>query len=86
VSRDVSFEEEMVSSPPHPSIVQREPVEPMETFEPVDPVDVPRDIAVGQQRLVWAHQTLQKAERYALLVVLSEKVRDLRVSRAMLQP
>jgi hypothetical protein len=84
----------MVSSAPHPSVIQREPVEPMEIIEPVDlvhlvdpvhPVDVPRDIAVGRKRPAWAHQTLQEAKRYTLLVVLSEKVRDLRVSRVMLQ-
>jgi hypothetical protein len=48
---DSEMQEEVVSSPPHPSIVQREPVEPMETVEPVDlvdPVDVPRDIAVKE--------------------------------------
>jgi hypothetical protein len=41
---DSERQEEMVSSPPHPSTVQREPIEPMETVEPVDhvdPVDVP---------------------------------------------
>jgi hypothetical protein len=58
---DSETREEMVSSPPHPSVVQREPIEPMETVEPVDPVDpvhpidVPRDIAVGRQRYAWAH-------------------------------
>jgi hypothetical protein len=36
---DSEREEEMVSSPPHPSVVQREPVEPVETVEPVDPID-----------------------------------------------
>jgi hypothetical protein len=83
---DSETQEEMVSSPPHPSIVQREPVEPVDPVDPVHHVDVPRDIAVGRQRPSWAHQTLQEAEKYVLLVVLSEKVRDLRDSQAMLQP
>jgi hypothetical protein len=74
-----------VSSPPHPSVAQKETVEPVDLVDLVHLVDVPRDIAVGRQRPAWAHQTLQEAERYALLVVLSEKVRDLRDSRAMLQ-
>jgi hypothetical protein len=58
---DSERQEEMVSSLPHPSTIQREPVEPMETVEPVDPVDpvdhvdVPRDIAVGRKRPAWAH-------------------------------
>jgi hypothetical protein len=34
-------QEEMVSSPPHPSVARKE------TIDPVDPVGVPRDIAVG---------------------------------------
>jgi hypothetical protein len=68
---DSEKQEEMVSSPPHPSTVQREPVEPVETIEfvdpvdPIDPVDVPRDIVVGQKRPTWARQTLQKAEGHA---------------------
>jgi hypothetical protein len=41
---DSERQEEMVSSPPHPSVVQRELVE---LVDLVDPVDVPRDIAVG---------------------------------------
>ena len=50
---DSEREEEMVSSPPHPSAVQREPDELVETIEPIDPVDpvhpidVPREITVG---------------------------------------
>jgi hypothetical protein len=35
---DSERQEEKVSSPPHPSAVQREPIEPMETVEPFDPV------------------------------------------------
>jgi hypothetical protein len=45
----------MVYSPPHPSTVQREIVEPMEI---VEPVDFPRDIAVGRKRHAWPRQTL----------------------------
>jgi hypothetical protein len=65
---DSEKHEEMVSSPPHPSIIQREPIELVETIEPVDPVDpidhvdVPRDIAVGRKRPAWAHRTLQEVE------------------------
>jgi hypothetical protein len=36
---DSEKQEKMVSSPPHPSTIQREPIEPMETIELVDPVD-----------------------------------------------
>jgi hypothetical protein len=36
IETDSEREEEMVSSPPHPSAVQREPVEPIETVDPVD--------------------------------------------------
>jgi hypothetical protein len=79
---DSETQEEIVSSPPYPSIAQKETVDPV---DPVHPIDVPRDITVGRQRPTWAHQTLQEAERYALLMVLLEKVRDLRDSRAMLQ-
>jgi hypothetical protein len=61
----------MVSSSPHPSAVQREPVESVETIEPIDPVDpidpidVPRDIAVGRKRPACARQTLPEAEGHA---------------------
>jgi hypothetical protein len=79
---DSERQEEMVSSPPHPSVAQKKTVE---LVDPIHHVDVPRDIAIGWQRSAWAHQTLQEAERYALLVVLSKKVRDLRDSQAMLQ-
>jgi hypothetical protein len=47
------MQEEMVSSPPHPSVVHRELVDPMEVvdhvdpIDPVHPIDVPRDIVVG---------------------------------------
>jgi hypothetical protein len=50
---DSEKREEMVSSPPHPSIVQREPIEPIDTVDLVDPVnivnhvDVSRDISVS---------------------------------------
>jgi hypothetical protein len=76
-------QEEMVSSPPHPSVAQKETVELVDPVDPLHPIDVPRDITVGWQRHAWAHQDLQEAERYALLVVLSEKVRDIGDSRAM---
>jgi hypothetical protein len=52
---DSETQEEMVSSPPHPSVAQKETVEPV---DPVHLVDIPRDIAVGRQRSTWAHQTL----------------------------
>jgi hypothetical protein len=51
---DRETHEEMVSSLHHPSIVQRELVEPMEVVElvdpvdPVHPIDVPRDIEIGR--------------------------------------
>ena len=45
---DNEKQEEMVSSPPHPSTIQREPVELVDLVDRVDPVDVPRDISVGQ--------------------------------------
>jgi hypothetical protein len=50
---DSEKREDMVSSPPHPSIVQREPIEPIDTVDLVDPVnivnhvDVSRDISVS---------------------------------------
>jgi hypothetical protein len=44
---DSEKKEETIPSPP--STVKRETI----TY-PVDPVDVPRDIAVGQKRPVWA--------------------------------
>jgi hypothetical protein len=71
-----------MTSPPHPSTVQRELVEPV---DPDNPVDIPRDITVGRKRLAWAHQTLQEAEGHATPVVLSERARDHRDIRAMLQ-
>jgi hypothetical protein len=51
-------QEKMVSSPPHPSTIQREPVEPIDLVDLVDLVDVPRNIVVGRKRLAWACQTL----------------------------
>jgi hypothetical protein len=53
--------EEMVPSPPHPPIVQRETIEPIDLIDPVDPIApvyVPKDILVGQKRPAWARQTL----------------------------
>jgi hypothetical protein len=50
--------EEIVPSPP--SAVQKET-----TIDPVNPValvDIPRNIAVGHKRPVWARQTLQEVE------------------------
>jgi hypothetical protein len=46
----------MVSSPPHPSAVQRERIEPVETVVPIDsvdpidrvhPIDVSKEITIG---------------------------------------
>ena len=52
-----------------PSIVQRETniilVDPVVPVDPVTPVNVPRDIAVGHKRPVWARQNLQEAEEHA---------------------
>jgi hypothetical protein len=65
---DSERQEEMVPSPPHPPIVQREIVEPIDPIDLIDhvaPVDVPRDIAVGRKRPTWAHQTLQEVEGHA---------------------
>jgi hypothetical protein len=73
VSRDVIFEEEIAfrrskesqmendneTIPSPPSTVQRETIiDPIDLVDPVAPVDVPRDIAVGHKRPVWAQQTL----------------------------
>jgi hypothetical protein len=44
---DNETQEEMVSSPPHLSIVQIDPVEPVDLVDLVHPIDVPRDIVVG---------------------------------------
>jgi hypothetical protein len=55
----------MVPSPPHPSTIQRETVEPIDPIDPADPialVDVSRNIAVGWKRPAWARQTLQEEE------------------------
>jgi hypothetical protein len=65
---DSERQEEMVPSPPHPPVVQRETIEPIDPIDLVDHValvDVPRDIAVGQKRPTWARQTLQEAEGHA---------------------
>jgi hypothetical protein len=62
---DSEREEEMVSSPPDPSTVQREPVETAElvdSIDPVHPIDDPKEITVGRKRLVLACQTLQEVE------------------------
>jgi hypothetical protein len=42
--------------PSPPSTVQRETT--IVLVNPVSPVDIPRDIAIGHKRLVWARQTL----------------------------
>ena len=47
---------------------QRETIELIDQIGHVDPValvDVPRDIAVGQKRPTWAHQTLQEEKEHA---------------------
>jgi hypothetical protein len=61
---DSERQEEMVPSPPHAPMVQREKFEPIDQIDHVDPiapVDVPKDIAVGRKRPIWARQTLQEA-------------------------
>jgi hypothetical protein len=77
VSRDVIFEEEIAFQrsresqmeidnkivPSPPSTIQRETT--IIPTDPVAPVDIPRDIAVGHKRPVWARQTLQEAEGHA---------------------
>jgi len=55
---DNEKQEDMVSSPPRPSVVQREPIEPIDPIVLVDHVDVPRNIAVGRKRPAWARKTL----------------------------
>jgi hypothetical protein len=77
VSRDVIFEEEIAfqrstesqmefdseTIPSPPSTIQRET-----TIIPVDPialVDIPRDIATGHKKPIWARQTLQEVEGHA---------------------
>jgi hypothetical protein len=78
--------EEMVPSPPHPPIVHRETIEPIDQIDPVDPiasVDVPRDIAVGRKRPAWARQLCRRQKDMQLLVVPSERARDLRYICAM---
>jgi hypothetical protein len=55
---DSERHEEMVPSPPHPPLVQRETIEPIDPIDLVAPVDVPRNIVVGQKRPTWTHQTL----------------------------
>jgi hypothetical protein len=55
-------------------------------FDPVAPVDMPRDIAVGHKRPVWARQTLQEAEGHATPQGTSERARDQRDFRATFQP
>jgi hypothetical protein len=86
---DSERQEEMVPSPPHPPTVQRETIEPIDPIDLVDPValvDVPRDIAVGQKRPAWALVRLCRRKKdMQLLVVPSERERDLRDICAMLQ-
>jgi hypothetical protein len=71
-----------MTSPPHPSAVQRELVEPI---DPDNLVDIPRDIRVGRKRLAWAHPTPQEAEGHAYPIVLSKRARDHRDIWDMLQ-
>jgi hypothetical protein len=59
---DSEKQEEMVLSPPHPPVIQRETVEPIDHVDHVPLVDVPKDIVVGQKRPTWARQTLHKSE------------------------
>jgi hypothetical protein len=69
VSKDVIFEEEIAfqrskksqmeidseTVPSPPLAVQRETtIDPLDLVDPVNPVDIPRDIAVGHKRPVWA--------------------------------
>jgi hypothetical protein len=69
---DSERQEDMVSSPPHPSIVQRETIEPTNIVEPVDPVDhvdhvdVLKDIKVCRKWPAWAHQTLREEKGHAI--------------------
>jgi hypothetical protein len=62
---DSERQEEMVPSPPHPPIVQRETIEPIDPVNPVAPVDVPKDITIGRKRRTWDRQTLQEEEGHA---------------------
>jgi hypothetical protein len=55
---DSERKEEMVSFPPHPSVLQRETIELIDPVDPVDHVHVPRDIVVCWKRIAWACQTL----------------------------
>jgi hypothetical protein len=51
----------MVSSPTHPPTLHREIVEPIDQIDHahlVAPIYVLENIAVGQKRPAWAHQTL----------------------------
>jgi hypothetical protein len=52
------FKRKVETIPSSPSIVHREttidPVDPIDPVNPVAPVDIPRDIAVGHKRPVWA--------------------------------
>jgi hypothetical protein len=55
---DSERHEEMVPSPPHPPLVQRDTIEPIDPIDPIALVDVPRNIVVGQKRPTWNRQTL----------------------------
>jgi hypothetical protein len=72
VSRDVIFEKEIAfhrsiesqmeigseTIPSSSSTVHRDIS--IDTVDPIAPVDIPRDIAVGHKRHVWASKTLQE--------------------------
>jgi hypothetical protein len=52
---------DMVPSPPHPSKIHREtiePIDPTNLINPVAPVDVPINIVLGQKNHAWDIQTL----------------------------
>jgi hypothetical protein len=78
---DSERHEEMVPSPPHPPAVQREtiePIDPIDLVDPVAPVDVPRDIAVGRRDLHGLVKLCRRQKDMQLLVVPSERERDLK--------
>jgi hypothetical protein len=81
------FEKKEETIPSRPSAVQRETtIVPVNPVDPVAPVDVPKDIAIGHKRHVWARQTLQEAGDMQLLEAHSERARDHRDSRVMFRP
>jgi hypothetical protein len=68
-SKESQMEIDSVTVPSPPLAVQRDttiiPIDPVVLVDPVAAVDIPRDIAVGHKRHVWARQTLQEAEGHA---------------------